>query len=88
MRLPPRALPPSCKMPPRCKMPSCPQPLSHAESALSGSPVHGPHMYNFWFKHGNTKKFGFGIGTYVLTGLYLPWFAFEFSQKKAGTPGW
>ena len=45
-------------------------------------------MYNFWFKHGNTKKFGFGIGTYVLTGLYLPWFAFEFSQKKAGTPGW
>ena len=75
-------------MPPRCKMPSCPQPLSHAESALSGSPVHGPHMYNFWFKHGNTKKFGFGIGTYVLTGLYLPWFAFEFSQKKAGTPGW
>ena len=62
--------------------------LSHAESALSVSPVHGPHMYNFWFKHASPTKFGLGIGTYVLTGLYLPWFAFEFSQKKAGTPGW
>ena len=51
-------------------------------------PLHGPHMYSFPFRNGSTKKFGLGIGAYVFTGMYLPWFAFGFSQRKAGTPGW
>ena len=51
-------------------------------------PLHGPHMYSFPFRAASPTKFGVGIGAYVGIGLYLPWFAFGFSQRKAGTPGW
>ena len=45
-------------------------------------------MYSFPFRAASPTKFGVGIGAYVAIGLYLPWFAFGFSQRKAGTPGW
>jgi hypothetical protein len=45
-------------------------------------------MYSFPFRQASKVKFGIGIGTYVGLGMYLPWFAFGFSQRKAGTPGW
>jgi hypothetical protein len=55
---------------------------------VCSQPLHGPHMYSFPFRAPSPAKFGVGIGTYVFVGMYLPWFAFGFSQRKAGTPGW
>ena len=45
-------------------------------------------MYSFPFRAPDPKKWAIGIGTYVFVGMYLPWFAFGFSQRKAGIPGW
>ena len=55
---------------------------------MYSQPLHGPHMYSFPFRNPAPAKWAAGIGTYVFVGMYLPWFAFGFSQRKAGTPGW
>ena len=43
-------------------------------------------MYSFPFRAPDPKKWAIGIGTYVFVGMYLPWFAFGFSQRKAAHP--
>jgi hypothetical protein len=60
---------------------------SHA-CAVYSQPIHGAHMYSFPFRNPAPAKWAAGIATYVGVGMYLPWFAFGFSQRKAGTPGW
>jgi hypothetical protein len=62
--------------------------VPHHHGVRCTQPLHGPHMYSFPFRNASPTKFGVGIGAYVFLGMYLPWFAFGFSQRKAGTPGW